>query len=103
MTKRDIQRFLSGEILSHEWLFKHRGLLLLIAGWIFVYITMGYVSERQQRHQSELNVQLQEAEFTLMTLQAEQTNLTRQSSVAEELNRRGSSLKENVKAVKRIK
>ena len=103
MNIKAIQRVLNGEWLTDEWISRHKWMLLIVAFWAFVYIYMGFFSARQQRHEAELKKELREQEYTLVTLQSKLTNLTRQSSVAEELKKNGSRLKECTQTVKRIK
>lgn len=60
-----------------------------------IYVYSGYRAEQQHKYLGDLQDELQDAEYELLTLQSELTDMTRQSSVAEELERRGSRLQTN--------
>ena len=88
---RDI---LSGDIFAKDWFRQQHKLILLICGLFFVYIYFGYQSERQQHQLNNLNKELQDAQFTQQTINAQVMTLTRQSSIARLLEEKGSNLKE---------
>lgn len=92
MKLRDV---LNGNIFSSEWIRKQYKLLGLILFLVMVYIYAGYRAEEQHKRLGDLQEELQDARYELLTLQSELTDMTRQSSVAEELERRGSRLKIN--------
>ena len=76
MSIRDLQQILNGDIFTHDFFKRHRTLLLLIAVRILIYIYAGFYSEKQQHDLSVLKRQLRDAD---------------------------SQLKENKRAVKRIR
>lgn len=97
--KRKIQQIANGDILTHGWFRRQYKLILLIAGLIFIYIFMDFQAQRQQHRLTNLQKELQETQFEYLTIEAELTQKTRQSAVKEQLQQRGSELKENVRPV----
>ncbi len=93
---------LSGEILLSDWVRSQYRITLLIFGLLFVYIYFGYQSERQQHRMHKLKLELQDAQFTKQTLNAETMTLTRQSSITKLLEENGSKLKESHQSAIRI-
>ncbi|MCR4664422.1 MAG: hypothetical protein K5660_03550 [Paludibacteraceae bacterium] len=90
-----LQDILNGNIFSSNWLKRQYRLIALIVFLIVLYVYAGYRAEQQHKYLGELQDELQDAEYELLTLQSELTDLTRQSTVAEELEKRGSALKTN--------
>ena len=90
-----LQDILNGNIFSSKWLKKQYKLIALIFGLVMIYVYSGYRAEQQHKYLGDLQDELQDAEYELLTLQSELTDMTRQSSVAEELERRGSRLQTN--------
>ena len=97
-----IKMILSGEILLSEWVRNQYRITILICGLFFVYIYFGYQSERQQHKMHQLKLELQDAQFTKQTLNAQTMSLTRQSSIAKMLDERGSKLQESHQSAIRI-
>ena len=96
-----IKMILSGEILLSEWVRSQYRITILICGLFFVYIYFGYQSERQQHKMHQLKLELQDAQFTKQTLNAQVMTQTRQSSIAKRLEEKGSNIKEShVAAIK---
>ncbi|MCQ2348563.1 MAG: hypothetical protein MJZ65_05170 [Paludibacteraceae bacterium] len=100
--KITLQEFLNGEILTREWFKKQYALFLLIGGLTFVYIFLGYQAQRQYRHLIELQEELQDKQFKQLTIEAELTELTRESAVSRALQAGGSTLQENKKPLIRL-
>ena len=90
-----LQDILNGNIFSSEWLRRQYKLLGLILLLVMAYVYAGYRAERQHKYLGDLQDELQDAQYELLTLQSELTDMTRQSSVAAELERRGSRLETN--------
>ena len=101
--KFSIKDILSGDILAKQWVKKQYNLTLLICALFFVYIYFGYQSERQQRQLNSLNKELQDAYFTQQTINAQVMTLTRQSSIVQLLEQRGSAVTESHQSAIRIK
>ena len=97
-----IKMILSGEILLSDWVRSQYRITLLIFGLLFVYIYFGYQSERQQHRLNQLSKELQDAYFTKQTLNAQMMTQTRQSSIAKQLEEKGSKLKESHQAAIKI-
>ena len=90
-----LQDVLNGNIFSSDWLKKQYKLLGLILVLVLLYVYSGYRAEQQHKYLGDLQDELQDAEYELLTLQGELTDMTRQSAVAEELENRGSRLQTN--------
>lgn len=97
-----LQDVLNGNIFSSDWLKKQYKLIGLILFLVMVYVYAGYRAEQQHKRLGDLQEELQDAEYELLTLQSELTDMTRQSSVAGELERRGSRLQTNKTPAVRI-
>lgn len=95
MKRGNIKEILSGDILKRGWFRRQYKLVLLVAALIFVYIYAGYRSQRQQKHLSDLQRELQDAHFEQLTVNAQLVEQTRQSAVAAELKARGSDVCES--------
>lgn len=98
----DVQRWLSGDIFRNERLQKQYRLILLIVGLVFIYILAGYHGARQQRRMSDLKQEVKDKRFEYLTISAQLTETTKQSAIIEELQHRGSRLKENTSPVIQI-
>lgn len=90
-----IKDILSGDILAKQWFQQQYKLIFLICGLLFTYIYFGYQSERQQHKLNTLKKELQDAQFTQQTINAQVMTLTRQSSIAHMLEEQGSKLRES--------
>ena len=95
MSKFSFKDILSGNVLSHDWLKKQYKLILLISVLVFLHIYSDYQSQRQQKQLSDLRKELLDVQITHLTISAELTEKTRQSSVARLLKANGSKLKES--------
>lgn len=102
MSKFSLKDILSGDILAKHRFRKQYKLILLICGLFFAYIYFGYQSERQQHKLNQLNKELQDAYFTQQTINAQVMTLTRQSSISEMLEERGSKITESHRSAIRI-
>lgn len=87
---------MSGEVLISA-MKQQRKLLILIAVLFFIYILVGYMSMMQQRELTNAKQRMLDAKYEYMTRSAQLVDLTRQSTVANELRARGSRLQENKK------
>ena len=95
-----LQDVLNGNIFTSGWVRKQYRLFLLIFVLLIVYIFEGYQSQRQQARIVELNHALQDAHYEYLTVNAELTEMSRQSVVSMRLREAGSKVKEsNVPAV----
>lgn len=93
--KYSLQDILSGNVLHQDWFRSQYKLIVLISVLIFLYIYSGYQSQRQQRMLGELQKELLDVQMTQMTVNAELMNKSRQSSIVELLQAKGSNLKES--------
>ncbi|MCQ2342713.1 MAG: hypothetical protein MJZ75_04380 [Paludibacteraceae bacterium] len=90
---------LSGDILLREWVRDQFPLLWLIVGLICIYILLGYQAQAQQKHLTDLQKELQDKHYKQLFIESEVTQRTRQSQIVQELEQRGSTIKENKKPV----
>lgn len=95
MSKFSLKDILSGDILTRAWFKRQYKVIGLISALIFVYIHCGYLSQRQQRHLSELQKELQDANFVLLSVNAEFMEKTRQSSISKMLESHESKVKQS--------
>lgn len=102
MSRFSLKDILSGDILAKDLFRKQYKLILLICGLFFVYIYFGYQSERQQHTLNQLNKELQDAYFTQQTINAQVMTLTRQSSISQMLEERGSNIRESHRSAIKI-
>ena len=93
MSKFSLKDILSGDILTRDRFKRQYKVIGLISELIFVYIQCGYLAQRQQRHLSELQKELQDANFVLLSLNAEFMEKTRQSSISKMLESHESKVK----------
>jgi cell division protein FtsL len=91
----DIQSWLNGDKLRSQKFREQYPLIGLIAVLLFLYILTGYQSAKQQHRLTDTKKEMLDAKFRYMTISAELTNLTRQSTVVEALKENGSELREN--------
>ena len=95
-----MQDVLNGNIFTMQRVRRHYKLFLLIFVLLIVYIFEGYQSQRQQARIVELNRALQDAHYEYLTVNAELTEMSRQSIISRRLKDAGSNVKEsNVPAV----
>jgi len=97
--KITLQEILNGDFLTRDWFRKQYVLLILIAGLTFLYIFFGFQAQRQQHRLTGLQKELQSKHFEQLTIEAELTERTRQSTMSRELNAMGSELKTNQQPV----
>lgn len=102
MTGTTIQGWLNGEFLRSEWLRKQYKLIVLVCVLVFIYILAGYHAMQQQHRLSDLRKEVRDKKFEYLSLSTQLVNVTRQTSIVEELNNRGSKLKENKKPAVRV-
>ena len=91
----NIQSWLNGDQLRSKRFREQYPLVGLIVGLIFLYILTGYQSVKQQHRLTDTKKEMLDAKFRYMTISAELTNTTRQSTVIEALRENGSTLHEN--------
>ena len=91
----NIQSWLNGDQLRSKRFREQYPLVGLIVGLIFLYILTGYQSVKQQHRLTDRKKEMLDAKFRYMTISAELTNTTRQSTVIEALRENGSTLQEN--------
>jgi len=97
--KLTAQEILSGEFLTRDW-FRHQyALFILIGALVFLHIFFGFQAQRQQHKLTGLQKEWQSKHFEQLTIEAELTERTRQSSMIQELQTQGSELKVNKKPV----
>lgn len=97
MKKPDIsiQDILNGDIFTKDWMKRQYKLFALIFALLIVYIFEGYQAQKQQGHIIKLNKELQDAHYTYLTINAELTEMSRQSYIYKRLQDAGSGLKES--------
>lgn len=91
----DIQSWLNGDKLRSQKIREQYPLIGLIVGLIFLYILTGYQAAKQQHRLTDTKLEMLDAKFRYMTINAQLTNTTRQSQVIEALRANGSKLGEN--------
>ena len=91
----DIQSWLNGDKLRSQKIREQYPLIGLIVALVFVYIFTGYQAAKQQHRLTDTKKEMLDAKFRYMTISAELTNSTRQSTVVEVLRENGSELREN--------
>ena len=91
----DIQSWLNGDKLRSQKIREQYPLIGLIVALVFVYIFTGYQAAKQQHRLTDTKKEMLDAKFRYMTISAELTNSTRQSTVVEVLKENGSELREN--------
>ncbi len=101
--KIDIRDFFNGNIFTKEFVQKQYGLILLISFLFLLYINNGYQSEKQHAHIVQLKTQLQDLRYEYLTLEAELVNLSKQSTISEQLRQSGSKVKESTQPPVEIK
>ena len=101
--KITLQEILNGQIFTRETIKKQYKLFALAALLLIIYIYAGYYAQTQFSRMTQTQKQLKEAEYELQTLQSKLTDLTKQSSLADELKKRDSKVKESIYPPKRIK
>ncbi|MCQ2341083.1 MAG: hypothetical protein MJZ48_01295 [Paludibacteraceae bacterium] len=94
-----LQDFISGEILVRKWCREQYLLFILIGILVFLYIFFGFQAQRQQHHLTVLQKEWQSKHFEQLTIEAELTERTRQSTMSRQLAEYGSPLKENKQPV----
>jgi len=94
-----LQEILNGDFLTREWFRNQYRLFILIGALVFLYIFFGFQAQRQQHRLTGLQKELQNKHFEQLTIEAELTERTRQSTMSRELQERGSELRENKKPV----
>jgi len=100
--KLTAQEILSGEFLTRDW-FRHQyNLFILIGALVFMYIFLGFQAQRQQHKLSGLQKEWQTKHFEQLTVEAELTERTRQSTIIRDLNAQNSNLKTNTRPVIRL-
>mgnify|MGYP003307390018 FL=1 len=97
--KVTLKAFMNGDVLMHKWVRKQYKLCILIAALVFVYILAGFFAQRQYHHLTEIKKVLQDKHFEQMTIEAELTERTRQSTITRQLREQGSTLIENRKPI----
>ena len=93
MSKFSLRDVLSGDILTKSWFQRQYKVIGLISVLIFIYIHCGYLAQRQQRHLSKLQKELQDAHYVQLSMKAEFMEKTRQSSISTMLSEQGSNIK----------
>jgi len=93
------QELMSGEFLIRDWVKNQYLLLIEIGVLMFLYIFFGFQAQRQQHQLTNLQKEWQAKHFEQLTIEAELTERTRQSTMARELGAMNSELKTNQKPV----
>ena len=91
-----LQDVLNGDIFTKGWVRRQYRLFAMIFVLMIVYIFEGYQSQRQQVRIVELNRALQDAHYEYLTVNAELTEMSRQSVISKRLRDAGSNVKESV-------
>lgn len=98
-----IQAFISGEVLNREEVRRYYGIVIMIAVLALLYIFQGIRCQNEYRKLANLQKELKDAHYELITQQSKLTKLTQQSYLANELKERGSNLRTNQEPIKRIR
>lgn len=80
-----LKKILGGEFLTAKLLRQQIGIILLIMGFVIVYIANRYSCDKQRIRISRLNKELEEAKFRAMTTANELTKISRESNVLQML------------------
>lgn len=80
-----LRKILGGEFLTARLLRQQIGIILLIMGFVIVYIANRYSCDKQRIKISRLNKELEEAKFRAMTTASELTKISRESNVLQML------------------
>ena len=80
-----LKKILGGEFLTAKLLRQQIGIILLIMGFVIVYIANRYSCDKQRIKISRLNKELEEAKFRAMTTASELTKISRESNVLQML------------------
>ena len=91
MSKFSLRDVLSGDILTRSWFQRQYKVIGLIS--VLIFIHCGYLAQRQQRHLSKLQKELQDAHYVQLSMKAEFMEKTRQSSISTMLSEQGSNIK----------
>lgn len=97
MKKPDIsiQDILNGNIFTKDWMKRQYKLFAMIFVLLIVYIFEGYQAQMQQGEVIRLSKELKDAHYTYLTVNAELTEMSRQSYIYKRLQEAGSNLKES--------
>ncbi len=90
-----LQDVLNGNIFTKDAVKKQYKLFILIFFLMIVYIFEGYQSQRQQARVVELTRLIQDAHYEYLTINAELTQMSRQSVISQRLKEAGSNVKES--------
>mgnify|MGYP003417698690 FL=1 len=93
--KNSLRDVISGAVLIQEGFRGQYKLIVTISVLIFLYIYCGYQSQRQQKHLSDLQKELQDVQLVHLTVSSEMVDKTRQSSISAMLQANGSKVKES--------
>lgn len=102
MTAQDIQGWLNGEKLRSEGVRKQYKLIALIVFLIFLYILAGYHAAKQQHYLSDLQKEVKDKKFEYLTISSELVKVSKMSYISEQLEQRGSAIKESRTPATRI-
>ena len=97
MTRSHVQDILNGDIFTKEWMRQQYKLFALIFVLLIVYIYQGYQAQRQQARIVQLSSAIQDAHYEYLTINAELTEMSRQSIISKRLQEAGSKVKESTK------
>ena len=89
-----LAKILGGDILSTQAIRSQVWLILLIAIYMFIYVSNRYSCQKKQIEIAKLNKELQDAKYKALSTSSELTELSRESNVLEKLrNSNDSTLK----------
>ncbi len=89
-----LAKILGGDILSTQAIRSQVWLILLIALYMFIYVSNRYSCQKKQIEIAKLNKELQDAKYKALSTSSELTELSRESNVLEKLrNSNDSTLK----------
>lgn len=97
-----IKDLLTGKFLMKDFISRQYGLIILIAVLFFIYTDNRYYCEKQQAKVVALQSELKDTKYEALTIAAQLMEMSRQSKVLTELEKRGIDLQESKEPAIRI-
>lgn len=92
----NLKDVLSGNILTKDFFLRQLPLILLIVFFTFVYINNGFRAQNQQRTINTLQRAIKEARYEMLDLSSEYTDMTKRSTISEQLRQNNSKVHESL-------
>ena len=80
-----LKKILGGEFLQAKIIKQYKWLIVIIVGFMIVYVSNRYSCDQKRIQISKLNKELEEAKFRAMTTTSELTKISRESNVLQML------------------